>query len=433
MNLIKIRLLLPVVIMAALVLSLSAPSGAQAGAMLSTEDFLNRLGVNTHLNGLTKDDPWNTNAAQVGSQLKYIGVRLDRDWAWSVADGKTWKNVQKTWGPYGRFWTSIDEASPANQRKDLGYEETIRQNFPGLIYAMGGPNEEDNPYPQSQGATLPDSALVQQSLYTWAHSDGRNIPVSQMEFGSGWTAANAWQGDYNPNNTGLHQNYAPASADYAGAHTYLSNPAQRPVDVLKQLRADAHLTTPGKPVAHTEFGAYTATGLSTKVFGQYLVMGAFDSVAAGDAAFIVYGFQDSGPEHNYGFFTYPRGVAHEAADYFHTMTALLESAHGGYGPGAARTFRPRPLTMAFSNPSVSHLLMQKPTGEFVLAAWSEQRMNGKPHDDMETIGFGQSFATVRVYDTEAGLTPISVRHNVSRYALALKPNDTYLLVLSSNK
>jgi len=100
---------------------------------LSTEDFLNCLGVNTHLNGLTRDDPWNTNAAQVGQQLRYLGVRLDRDWAWSVADGQTWKRVQKAWSPFGRFWTSVDEASPANQRRDLGFEETIQQTFPGLI------------------------------------------------------------------------------------------------------------------------------------------------------------------------------------------------------------------------------------------------------------------------------------------------------------
>ena len=410
---------------------LCGASSARAEAALSTEDFLNRLGVNTHLNGLTKDDPWDTDAAQVGAQLKYLGVRLDRDWAWSAADGQTWKNVQKAWGPYGRFWTSVDEASPANQRKDLGYEEAIWQSFPGLIYAMGGPNEEDDTYPQSQGATLPDAALVQQSLYTWAHSGGRNVPVSQMEFGAGWTAANDWQGDYNPAHTGLHQNYTPGPADFAGAHPYLSNPTQRPVDVLNQLRADAHLATPGKPVAHTEFGAYTPAGLSPQAFGQDLVMGALDSAAAGDAAFLVYGLQDSGPEHTPGLFSYPGGKPHEAAEDFHTLTTLLKSARGGYGPGAPRTFRPRPLTVAFPNPSVSHLLMQKPTGEYVVAAWSEQLMNGKAHDDSETIGFGQSFANVRVYDVERGMTPIAVRHNVSHYTLTLKPSDTYLLVLSN--
>jgi len=415
---------------AALAFTLTAAPAARAQATLSTEDFLNRLGVNTHLNGLTKDDPWNTDEAQVATQLKYIGVRLDRDWAWSVADGRKWKAVQTAWGPYGRFWTSIDEASPANQRKDLGFEEAIQQDFPGLIYAMGGPNEEDNTYPQSQGATLPDSALVQQSLYAWAHSGGRSVPVSQMEFGAGWTASNDWQGDYNPANTGLHQPYTPGHADFAGAHTYLSDPTQKPIDVLNGLRARAHLTTPGKPVAHTEFGAYTQAGLSTHVFGQFLVMGALDSAAGGDAAYLVYGLQDSAPEHSYGFFTYPGGKPHEAADYFRTMTTLLKSGSGGYGPGAPHAFIPKPLGKSFSDPMVSHLLMQKPTGEFVVAAWSEQLMNGTEHAASDTIGFGRSFATVRVYDIEDGLTPIAVLHHVSRYALAMKPSDTYLLVLS---
>ena len=68
------------------------------------------------------------------------------------------------------------------------------------------------------------------------------------------------------------------------------------------------------------------------------------------------------------------------------------------------TFTPKLLNATFSDPAVSHLVMQKPTGEFVVAAWSEQLMNG--------------------------LTPIAVQHNVSRYTLALKPSDTYLLVLS---
>jgi len=53
--------------MAALGLSLLALGGAaRAETALSTEAFLNRLGVNTHLNGLTKADPWNTEARQAG-------------------------------------------------------------------------------------------------------------------------------------------------------------------------------------------------------------------------------------------------------------------------------------------------------------------------------------------------------------------------------
>lgn len=428
-NRINLRLVLLGGLLAALALGAKPSLAAPPRPALSTEDFLNHLGANTHLDGLTPGDPWNTNAAQVGAQLGYLGVRLDRDWAHSPAAGPVWKAVQKAWSPYGRFWTSVDEAGPAYQRSVLGYEQGIYQSFPGLVYALGGPNEEDNTYPQGLGATLPDSALVQQSLYTWAHTGGRNIPVSQMEFGAGWTAANNWQGDYNPRETGLHQNYTPGPADFAGAHTYLSQPGQRPADVLDRLRALATLTTPGKPVAHTEFGAYRGANLSAAVFGQYLVTGALDSVAAGDAAYIVYGLQDSAPENSYGFFTYPSGAAHDAALYFHTLTTLLGSARGGYGPGAPPTFTPRPLDVSFTSPSVNHLVMQKPTGEFVLAAWSEQLMTGMEHDETDTIRLGKPTATLTVYDIEQGMTPIATRHNVARYTLRMRPSDAYLLVL----
>ena len=398
---------------------------------VSTEDFLNTLGVNTHLNGLTQGDPWDTNAVRVGGQLKFLGVRLDRDWAWSAADGRTWKAVQAAWGPLGCFWTSLDEGSPATQRRNLGLEEAIDETYPGLIYVMGGPNEEDDTYPQQQGATLPDSVLVQQSLRDWAHSGGRSIPTSQMEFGAGWTAANNWEGDYNPKNTGIHQNYTPAPAEIGGAHTYISDAHQRPADVLNHMRMLANLTTPGKPVAHTEFGAYQGAHLSTQVYGQYTVMGAFDSAAAGDAGYLVYGLQDSAPEQSYGFYTYPGGVPHEAAIYYHTMTTLLASVRGRYKPGAARTFTPSALPVSYSNAAVSHFLMQKPTGEFILADWSEQLMDGSQHPISDTVQFGRSFATVQVYDIETGLTPLATQHNVSRYTLSMNPSDTYLLVLTT--
>lgn len=268
---------------------------------------------------------------------------------------------------------------------------------------------------------------MQTTLYNWAHPLG--IRVSQMEFGAGWTAANHWQGNYNPVNTGSHQNYKPGPADFGGAHTYLSDPNQRMVTVLSMLRKNAGLCTPGKPVAHTEVGAYTHAHITPRVFGQYLVMGAFDSAAAGDAGYLVYGLQDSRPEATYGFFSFPEGIAHPAARYFHTMTTLLKSSRGSYGPGTKPTFAPDALKTSFTSKVTSHLLMQKPTGEFVIAVWSEQLMNETAHEESETIDFGRKFGTVSVYDVEEGTTPITVLHNVGRCTLSLEPSDTYLVVL----
>ena len=73
--------------------------------------------------------------------------------------------------------------------------------------------------------------------------------------------------------------------------------------------------------------------------------------------------------------------------------------------------------------------MQKPTGEFVIAVWSEQLMNETAHEDSDTIAFGRAFATASVYDIEEGTTPIAVLHDVGRYTLSMEPSDTYLIVL----
>jgi hypothetical protein len=112
------------------------------------------------------------------------------------------------------------------------------------------------------------------------------------------------------------------------------------------------------------------------------------------------------------------------------MTTLLKSSRGSYGPGAKPTFQPAPLKASFTSKSASHLVMQKPTGEFVIAVWSEQLMNETAHEDSETVAFGRKFATVSVYDIEEGTTPVAVLHDVDQYTLNLEPSDTYLIVLN---
>jgi hypothetical protein len=383
--------------------------------------------VNTHLRGLTKSDPWNTNIPEVAAQLNYIGVRLIRDWIVHPEDGDLFNSLQVAWRPDGRFWTSIAEDSPAGQRSGVAATLQVAKTYPKLLYAVGGPNEEDDTYPQKLGATLPDSALVQADLYNGLHPLG--ILVSQMEFGAGWTAANNWTGNYDPNNTGSHQNFTPGPADFGGAHTYLSDTKQTMAGVIKRLRADAQLTTPGKPVAHTEIGAYNRIHITPMAFGQQLVIGALDSFAGGDVGFLVYGLQDSKPEATYGFYTFPEGAKRPVAEYFHTMTTVLKSASGSYGPGAKATFQIAPLNVTFDNAATSHLVMQKPTGEYVIADWSEQLMNENAQEETDTVHFGKKFASATVYDVEDGLTPIATLSNASEVRLTMKPCDTYLVVL----
>ena len=317
--------------LAACGLGIAEPGDAWCRERMFTEDFLNTLGVNTHLQGLTPADPWNTNLKRDRRQLNFIGVRIVRDWVYRPEDGQLFKDLQNAWRPDGRFWTSIVEGSPADQRKSLALSQAAWQNFPGLIYAMGGPNEEDDDYPQKLGATLPDSALVQTSLYNWAHPLG--IRVSQMEFGADGrrrTTGKAITTRPTPAATRTTRRARPISAPRT---RYVSDPKQRHGDSLNMLRKNARLCTPGKPVAHTEVGAYTHAHLTPRVFGQFLVMGALDSAAAGDVGYLVYGLQDSRPEATYGFFSFPDGVAHPAAQLLPHDDHALEEQSRQLRPG----------------------------------------------------------------------------------------------------
>lgn len=418
-------------------LGLAVPLAAAVTPATSSEDFLNLLGANTHLDGVAN---WNINPTQVGQQMAYLGLRLERDWPeGSTADGAAFHIAQQQ-NPLMRLWTSINEASPDDQQTAFENCKAIYNTYgSGLVYAMGGPNEEDDPYPQGLKARLPLSAQLQQDLYNWAHPLG--IKVSQMEFGAGWTDKNGYQGDYNPNDPGINytvpangdQRYTPGQADFGGSHPYLVDSTTKPGPRLAAIRALALLTTPGAPVANTEWGGYTRSGLSTTVFGQYMVMGAFDSAAAGDSAYIIYGLQDGAQEGTYGFYT-ADGTLNPVGNYFHTLTTILQCTNSSlrYAPGQTATFTAGSLNVTYGNTStVSHYLLQKPTGEFVIAAYSEQLMNGAQASASDTIDFGQTFASVKVYDVQSGLTPIATLTNVSSYALTLNPSDTYLIVLDN--
>ncbi len=142
----------------------------------------------------------------------------------------------------------------------------------GILNAIEGGDEEDDSYPQSLGNTLAATAQVQQQLYALGQQLG--LPVINMSFGSGWTAANDWEGDY-----GAVGNLS-AYATYANAHTY-PNAGQLPGAAIAQLNADAKLAASSRPVMTTEIG-WTTTSFSESAIAQYVVDAAFDGIADGD-------------------------------------------------------------------------------------------------------------------------------------------------------
>ena len=78
---------------------------------------------------------------------------------------------------------------------------------------------------------------------------------------------------------------------------------------------------------------------------------------------------------------------------------------------------PGQLTYSIANkpPTVHDLLLQKSSGVFELVVWGEQ-VSGSNNI---TVNLGGTHATVSIYDTTVGTTPIKTLTDVSAVSLAV--------------
>ena len=149
--------------------------------------FINSLGVNTHIDFYQYGYQ---NLSVVENALKYLGVKNVRDSAQWNADLQTWPAVAAAAGV--KFDDYMPEGSPAVMQKALQLVGPLANA--GIWNFVEGGNEEDDPYAVSQGNSLVYTASFQQQVYQTGTTLG--IPVINMSFGAGWTAANNWHGDY---------------------------------------------------------------------------------------------------------------------------------------------------------------------------------------------------------------------------------------------
>ncbi|MFZ8480589.1 hypothetical protein ACO1ND_14120, partial [Staphylococcus aureus] len=60
----------------------------------------------------------------------------------------------------------------------------VLKSDPGLIEVIEGGNEEDDPFPASLGASLPQAVALQKQVAAVGQTYG--VPVAQLTVGSGW-------------------------------------------------------------------------------------------------------------------------------------------------------------------------------------------------------------------------------------------------------
>src|SRR5882724_5783518 len=208
---------------------------------ISTNTVVNSIGVNTHID-FNKYGYQNLTTTEAA--INYLGIKNLRDCANNpndVGPNGTWQQVANATG--AKFDDFMTEGSPASDMNDLGFAKQLASQ--GILNFIEGGNENDDAFAISQGNSLAWTASFQQQVFAAGQAAG--LPVINMSFGAGWTAANNWHGDYDKVGN------LSAFANFANAHTY-PNVGQTPDSAIKQLNSDALLAAGSRPVIATEIG-----------------------------------------------------------------------------------------------------------------------------------------------------------------------------------
>jgi hypothetical protein len=413
-----------------LLLGAVSPVVADDGvAAISAGDFLNSLGVCTHI-GQGIDNP-----SQSAAALAYAGLRHIRDDGnprhlqdWIAVHEQAGVKVVLTWsGPNDRAIGSL-----LNTSKQLAAA--------GALLALEGLNEANNWAVTFEGqksqanTTFLPVAKWQKAFYEQAKSDPvlKDYPV--------FHASEA--GGSEPDNVGLQFLTIPADAntlmpagtkyaDYANVHNYI---CRRPtiIDNMAWLNADplfhgwtdglyveygktwrkgfagysnADLVTLPRVTTETGWATGGAKGLTQEQQGRLYLNMYLAQFQQGFKYTFIYMMRDArGSDAGYGMFERDYQPKRSAL-YLHNLTTIL-SDYGVARPGKLRyTIPDQPAT-------VHDLLLQKSNGTFELVVWSEKAEG----TNSVTVDLGGTHPSVKVYDPTIGTEPTETlieAHSVS--------------------
>jgi hypothetical protein len=415
------------------------PAAADGVAAVSVGDFLNSIGMCTHI-GQGRDD-----AAQSATALAYAGIRNIRDDG-SPRHVQDWILVHKQ--------TSIKVVLTQSGPDDAAIARLISMSkelaAAGALLAMEGPNEPNNWAVrfdgQRSGATttfLP-VAKWQATFYAAVKSDPvlKDYPVFHSSEAGG----------SEPDNVGLQFLTIPSGAntlmpdgtkyaDYANVHNYICR-QPKIIDNMAWINAD--------PTFHgwTD-GIYVEYGQTwRKKFAGY----SNEDLAKLPRVTTETGWVTGGPkgitQEQQGRLYLNMYLSQFKQGYKHTFIYMLKDAGGsdaGYGivegdykPKKSATYLPnltailsdkgeeKPGTLAYKIPdppaTVHDLLLQKADGTFALVVWNEKASG----EDTVTVNLGDAHASVKVYDPTTGTSPTQTLSNARSIPLTLSDHPVVL-------
>jgi len=415
-----------------LVLRASVTMAADGVAAVGVRDFLNSLGMCTHI-GQGVDDPVKSAAA-----LKFAGIRNIRDDG-SPAHVQDWVLVHKQAGvKVVLTWSGPDDkAIPSLMDMSKKLAAT------GALLALEGPNEPNNWAVTYEGqkskgdTTFLPVAKWQSAFYAAVKNDPvlKDYPVFHSSEAGG----------SEPDNVGLQFLTIPSGAgtlmpdgtkyaDYANVHNYIcrqpkiiDNMAWLNADPLFQGWTDGMYVEYGKtwgkgfagyanaelaklPRVTTETGWVTGDkGLTQEQQGRLYLNLYLAQFKQGFKHTFIYMLRDAGgSDAGYGIVE-DSYKPKKSALYLHNLTTILVDKDGVHKP---KRFE---YTITKPPPTVHDLLLQKSNGTFELVVWNEKASG----TDNITVSLPKDSASVRVYDPTTGTSPIQTLHDGREVQLTL--------------
>ncbi|HLZ83440.1 MAG TPA: hypothetical protein VKQ54_07715 [Caulobacteraceae bacterium] len=338
-------------------LALETPAAA---APLRCADFLDSIGVNTHLRYVATQ--YNDVEAVIAA-MKYAGLRYARDTAPDThkPNASHYEAFARAGLSFCLFWGLLRTMENA-----LGDVGALAAAHPGAVHALEGPNEISArfAYGGLEGVAAAQKFMIDLRAGAARIPSLRRLP--QVNFTSFTPAA----GD----------------CDFANQHPYPKAGAQ-PRERIRnawEKQVGPQGVMPGKPMMFTEFGYHTLVGKPARA-GHWqgvdeerqaamLINGWLDAAATGVGRVYVYQLLDGqsdrpgnpNQENHFGLFRLD-GSPKPAATAFRTLISLLAD----HGP-RARAFTPAPIAarVTLERP-LSCLALQASTGAAYLALWNE--------------------------------------------------------------
>ena len=370
-------------------------------AAISTTSLIDSLGINTHLDFGGSYG----NVAAVENAIKYLGLVNLRDSPGNTGDLSLWQQVAQATG--AKFDAYIGETSPSGMSAELSTMAQLAKE--GILNFIEGGNEEDDAYPASLGNNTTITAQFQQQVYSLGQQLG--LPVINMSFGSGWTAANNWQGDYGTVGD------LSSVTDYANAHTY-PGVGQGPDGTISRLNGLAHLAASSRPVITTEIGWDMSQGFSQTDVAKYVLDTAMDGIKNGDAKLYFYAMFNDGSG-QFGLMN-SDGSPTPAGTALHNLTTLLGDTGGSFTPGSLN------YTLNGSQGD-NTLLMEKSDGSYWLSIWNESAASHSV-----TLSLGSAASQIKVFDPLTGTSAVQSADNTNSVTLTVPDHPVLVEIATGN-